>query len=106
MDDKTSQFSDPPRPTCPLTPIKTQAVQSAELCRVLSSENGELRQELEHVRARLKEAERRSAVAGPMAEELRLKRIEAGLLMEELGVVRQDCGRLVQLIRCVYCTRV
>eukprot|EP00903_Cladosiphon_okamuranus_P013826 g12867.t1 len=78
--------------------VSLQAVQNAEHCRVLSSENGELRAELKHVRALLEEAERRGAVAGSISEELRLKRIEAGLLAEELGAVRQDCGRLVQLI--------
>lgn len=52
------------------------------------------------MRALLKEAERRGAVAVTISEELRLKRIEAELLAEELGAVRQDCGRLVQLIRC------
>lgn len=77
-----------------------QAVQNAESCRVISSENGGLRKELAYVKALLKEAERRRAVASTISEELRLKSIEVGLLTEELGAVRQDCGRLVQLIRC------
>ena len=51
------------------------------------------------MRARLKKAEIRGAAAGEISEKLRLKGIEAGLLVEELGAVRQDCGRLVQLIR-------
>ena len=91
-------LASPPHPT-----PKSQAVQNAERCRALSSENGELGAELEHVRALLKESDRRSAAAASISEELRLKRIEAGLLKEELGAVRQDCGRLVQLIRCVLC---
>lgn len=74
-------------------------VQCEERCRILSTENHELREELERTRVRLKEVERQAVVARVVSEELRLKRIETGLLVEELGAVRQDCGRLVQLIR-------
>jgi len=74
-------------------------VQGEERCRILSTENHELREELERTRVRLKEVERQAVVARVVSEELRLKRIETGLLVEELGAVRQDCGRLVQLIR-------
>lgn len=77
-----------------------QVVQCTGRCRVLHTENGELRGELERARAQLKEAKRRGAVAGTLAENLRLKSLENGLLVEELGAVRQDCGRLVQLVRC------
>lgn len=52
------------------------------------------------MRGHLEEAKRRCSAAGAMSNALRLKTIEAGLLSEELGAVRADCGRLVQLVRC------
>lgn len=53
------------------------------------------------MKALLTQARREAAAAGKLAENLRLKTLEKGLLEEELGAVRQDCGRLVQLVRCV-----
>lgn len=78
-----------------------QSVQSAERCRALSNENGELKKDLERTRELLKEAKVRGVAAGGIADSLRLKNIEVGLLKEELGAVREDCGRLVQLVGCV-----
>lgn len=44
-------------------------------------------------------AKRQGMVASKRVDELRLKEVEAGLLMEEMEAVRDDCGMLVQLIR-------
>lgn len=54
---------------------------------------------MERVKGLLEQAKANGRKASARVEELRLAEIEAGLLREELGVVREDCGRLVQLIR-------
>ncbi|CBN75316.1 hypothetical protein Esi_0078_0048 [Ectocarpus siliculosus] len=78
--------------------LSLQAVQSAERCRTLSAENHQLKEEIERVREHLEEAKRRCSAAGATSNALRLKTIETELLSEELGAVRADCGRLVQLV--------
>lgn len=74
-------------------------MRGTERCRVLSADNAELRQELDRVKGLLDHAKKRGLKATAIVDELRLKEIEAGLMKEELEAVRQDCGRLVQLVR-------
>ncbi|CAM9262355.1 unnamed protein product, partial [Hapterophycus canaliculatus] len=71
---------------------------AGEHCRALSNENSELRRDLQRAREMLKKAKVRGAAIDGMADSLRLKSIEVGLLTDELGAVREDCGRLVQLV--------
>ncbi|CAM9697850.1 unnamed protein product [Ectocarpus fasciculatus] len=70
----------------------------AECCRILGAENHQLKEEIERVREHLEGAKRRCSAAGATSNALRLKTIESELLSEELGAVRADCGRLVQLV--------
>ncbi|CAM9401682.1 unnamed protein product [Ectocarpus sp. 13 AM-2016] len=70
----------------------------AEHCRTLSAENHQLKEVIERMREHLEEAKRRCSAAGATSNALRLKTIETELLSEELGAVRADCGRLVQLV--------
>lgn len=79
--------------------LKYQAVRSTENCRVLCTDNAELRQELDRVKGLLDNAKKGGLKATARIDELRLKEIEAGLLTDELEAVRGDCGRLVQLVR-------
>lgn len=74
-------------------------MRGTERCRALSADNAELRQELDRVKGMLDHAKKGGLKATSRIDKLRLKEIEAGLLKDELEGVRQDCGRLVQLVR-------
>lgn len=74
-------------------------MRSAEQCRVDSARKLDLERELARVSGLLKWSKERGKRAEEKLDQLRVSALEARLLREELGAVREDCARLVQLIR-------
>ncbi|CAM9540539.1 unnamed protein product, partial [Sphacelaria rigidula] len=71
---------------------------NADRCRVLQADKADLERHLSRLSDLLQRSKEKGLRADSELRELRVSALEARLLREELEAVRDDCGRLVQLI--------